>query len=160
MTTTNNLKPVEEVIDRWATNLTEEIDKWRKTYYDIEDKMYKEWKESGKRGMDFYYSDRYIAHRDRFGSYGHTAVKLGIDEAEEKIRKDGAKKLANVVKKCETIGGIKDAQWLHVGGKYGEVEGWILGNDGRWLHIQTILAGGYNIQCLHLRFLCKVVNNH
>lgn len=160
MTTTNNLKPIEDTIDAWATNLLGAIIEWKATYRADEQKMFKAWKESGKRGMEFWYSDQCIAHRDRFGTYGHAALHEGICSAEEKIRKDGAKKLANVVKKCETIGGIKDAQWLHVGGKCGEVEGWIIGNDGRWLHIQTILAGGYNIQCLHLRFLCKIVKKH
>lgn len=160
MTTANNLKPIEDTIDAWATNLLGAISEWKGTYYDIEQKMFKAWKESGKRGMDFWYSDQRAAHRDRFGAYGTAALHDGMHSVEGKIRKDGAKKLANVVKKCETIGGIKEVEWAHVGGKYGEVEGWILGNDGRWLHIQTILAGGYNIQCLHLRFLCKVVKNH
>lgn len=156
----DNLKPVQEVIDRWETGLIKELKEYASTYWAIERKMRQEWKASGKKGMDFFYSEQFINHRDRYGSYGHTAVHEGIDAAEAKIRKDGEKKLANVVKKCKSIGGLKDAQWLHVGGKYGEVEGWILGNDGRWLHIQTILAGGYNIQCLHLRFLCKIVKNH
>lgn len=160
MTTTNNLKPIEEVIDNWATNLTEELTKWRSAYYDVEKKLRKEWVDSGKEAGEYWYSKQFANHRDRFGSYGSTALKLGINAAKKKIRKDGEKKLANIVKKCEVIGGIKEVEWAHVGGKYGEVEGWILGNDGRWLHVQTILAGGYNIQCLHLRFLCKVVKNH
>lgn len=99
----DNLKPVQEVIDRWETGLIKKLKEYKSTYWSIENKMRRGWKASGKNGMDFFYSEQFINHRDRYGSYGHTAVHEGIDAAEAKIRKDGEKKLANVAKSASLL---------------------------------------------------------
>ncbi len=56
--------------------------------------------------------------------------------------------LANRIGKC--VGKITDAQYLHI--QNGEIAGVIVGENGR-ASIQTIGAGGYNIQRYHFRTL-------
>lgn len=77
-----------------------------------------------------------------------------LDEYLEKnLRRDAqyfVKKLMNrVAKKC---GNIVNADGLHLSG--GELNGCVIGDKGS-AYVYTILAGGYNIQCLHQRVLVK-----
>lgn len=50
-----------------------------------------------------------------------------------------------------TVGTITDAAALHIGPE-GDINGYIVGTEGK-AKIQTIGAGGYNIQCFHFRTL-------
>ena len=50
-----------------------------------------------------------------------------------------------------TVGTITDAAALHIGPE-GDINGHIVGTEGK-AKIQTIGAGGYNIQCFHFRTL-------
>jgi len=52
---------------------------------------------------------------------------------------------------CAIVGKITDASNLRVGAK-GDLNGYIIGTTGK-AKIQTIGAGGYNIQCFHFRTL-------
>lgn len=51
----------------------------------------------------------------------------------------------------ETVGTITDAAALYIGPE-GDINGIIVGTEGK-AKIQTIGAGGYNIQCFHFRTL-------
>lgn len=51
----------------------------------------------------------------------------------------------------KVIGEVKDATYLEVG-MNGELNGVIIGENGK-ARIETIGAGGYNIQCYHYRVL-------
>lgn len=51
----------------------------------------------------------------------------------------------------EIVGQITDASNLTIGAK-GDLNGFILGTKGS-AKVQTIGAGGYNIQCFHFRTL-------
>ena len=55
----------------------------------------------------------------------------------------------------KAVGIILEAKALYVGVN-GELNGYIKGEDGT-CKIETIYAGGYNIQCLHYRVLVKKV---
>ena len=50
------------------------------------------------------------------------------------------------------VGSIKDCRGLHVSGR-GELNGVVVGENGK-ASVNTFLAGGYNIQCLHYR--CRI----
>ena len=50
-----------------------------------------------------------------------------------------------------TVGTITDASALYIGPE-GDINGYIVGTEGE-AKIQTIGAGGYNIQCFHFRTL-------
>lgn len=57
-----------------------------------------------------------------------------------------------LVSRCEAkVGGIDSFEFGSIGAN-GELEGYVTGPKGR-IHLQCIYAGGYNIQCLHIRFL-------
>ena len=53
------------------------------------------------------------------------------------------------------VGKVLDATNLYIGSD-GNINGCIIGEKGQ-VNVNTILAGGYNIQCLHYRVLFQVV---
>lgn len=76
--------------------------------------------------------------------------KLVTEVAKEKLNK--YIDLVNRVTKL--VGKIQDANNLSIGNQNGELNGIIIGTNGR-VRIETISAGGYNIQRFHYRVLLK-----
>jgi hypothetical protein len=74
-----------------------------------------------------------------------------IEKINEKRKNDLLEMLVLRVK--EKVGEITDAAGLHIG-MNGEINGLVVGVKGS-ATINTILAGGHNIQCLHYRVLVK-----
>lgn len=66
-----------------------------------------------------------------------------------------AKEKMLIARVNNAVGIILEAKALYVGVN-GELNGYIKGEDGT-CKIETIYAGGYNIQCLHYRVLVKKV---
>lgn len=72
------------------------------------------------------------------------------------LNKEAEAKKTKLIARCnDKIGGISGIEWLEIG-RTGELEGIITGPEGR-LHLHAVLAGGYNIQCLHVRFLMNKI---
>lgn len=62
----------------------------------------------------------------------------------------------DLYKRCSNVvGTITDAKGLKCGGN-GSINGMVIGTQGKAM-VETILAGGYNIQCLHYRVLVKPI---
>lgn len=81
-----------------------------------------------------------------------------LDEArlEKDLQRDADRKYDDIIEKTNKIvGEIKDATNLRVGEK-GELNGYVFGTNGK-AHVETIGAGGYNIQCFHFRTLIHEV---
>ncbi len=74
----------------------------------------------------------------------------------EIIEKDKENKILSLIKRVENITGkITDAKHLKVNEK-GELDGVVIGDKGK-ARIETISAGGYNIQVFHYRLLVKEI---
>ena len=96
------------------------------------------------------YQDGELEYLDRYMGYST------IEEAEAKLNsdlnRDAAAKYDDIVNRaCCVVGTITDAKGLSVGAK-GELNGIVIGTKAR-ARIETIGAGGYNIQCFHFRTL-------
>ena len=74
----------------------------------------------------------------------------------KELEQDKKAKYDDLVERVNAIcGAIKDASGLRVGEK-GEINGLIIGERGN-ARVETIDAGGYNIQCYHFRTLVHEV---
>ena len=97
--------------------------------------------------------------KDRDGEYEYLRPYTNardLETAKAKLEKDltdeANRKYDFIVERTNAIvGEITDASELEVGAK-GDLNGYITGKRGR-AKVQTIGAGGYNIQCFHFRTL-------
>ncbi|MFA7708474.1 MAG: hypothetical protein WCX73_05985 [Candidatus Pacearchaeota archaeon] len=79
------------------------------------------------------------------------------EQLEKEIEKDKNNKRELLVLRVKKITGkILDASFLHMGVN-GEINGYIIGEKGK-AKVETITAGGWNIQCYHFRVLVKEIN--
>lgn len=70
----------------------------------------------------------------------------------EAMEEEKREKLIDLMTRInKVVGTITDAAYLSIGPK-GDIEGYIVGTEGK-ARIETIGAGGYNIQCFHFRTL-------
>jgi hypothetical protein len=77
-----------------------------------------------------------------------------ISDLDEILDKEVKVKKANIISRVEkAIGKIIDASYLKVA-ENSELNGIIVGENGR-CKVDTITAGGWNIQCIHFRVLVK-----
>lgn len=79
-------------------------------------------------------------------------MKAAIEKLERELTAEYNAKYDSIVERASYYcGKIEDASGLRVGAK-GELDGIVSGNKGK-CKIETIGAGGYNIQCFHFRIL-------
>ena len=97
--------------------------------------------------------------QNRFGKFvtesRYQSLKRFEEEVDRMIERDKVSKKESLIHQVEKkIGKIVDAKGLSVGVD-GSLNGLIVGENGK-ASVETIYAGGYNIQCLHYRILVKV----
>ena len=101
--------------------------------------------------------------KDRDGELEYCSEYQGfknLDEALAKLAKDleqdANAKYDDIIERTNyVVGTITDASLLRVGAK-GELNGFVIGDKGI-AKVETIGAGGYNIQCFHFRTLIHAV---
>lgn len=80
-----------------------------------------------------------------------------MQKIESELKQEANRKYDFIIERTNAaVGEIKDASGLYIGSTRGELNGYIIGERGK-VEVETIMAGGYNIQCLHLRVLIKKV---
>jgi len=170
--TLRNIPQITEFLNRWEARMVNYFEEeWvkyvqaEKEYKIISNRFYKL-----ERECHDYKKQREIiaehegAHRKFKHSWGHVLqFERGYhshDEWSKTMRKEMAAEKGRkydfiISRTMELIGQITDASLLSIGQK-GDLNGYIKGINGT-AHVQTVGAGGWNIQCFHFRTLINKV---
>lgn len=146
----NNLKPIDQLLDNWKASLIEQVP----ALY----KQYKEKREAIRLNHDLDLYLKLEAQASLKSAYGKIVVEHGYDSVHDPVKfatfldKEAASKKADIIDRCnDKAGGIDEVEWTYIGPD-GRINGIISGPKGRF-SVKSIFAGGYNIQCLHVRVL-------
>lgn len=118
------------------------------------DKEVEEIKKS--KNVDYKYKEEYIRK-----NYTQDIVSLSKSRNLDKdlnnmLNQEVQNKRIDLYYRCSAVVGvITDASGLYLGNN-GSINGIIIGENGK-AKVETIFAGGYNIQCLHYRVLIKPI---
>lgn len=83
--------------------------------------------------------------------------EIDTNKLSEILKKEKENKYKELIQRVtKIIGDITDASELSIGEQHGEINGRIYGTKGKCI-LETISAGGYNIQCFHYRVLLKEI---
>lgn len=83
--------------------------------------------------------------------------KIDEDTLKKEIEREKVRKYKDLVARISNcVGEIKDVKNLSIGDQNGEINGFVIGSKGK-AEVETISAGGYNIQCFHYRVLVKKI---
>ena len=109
------------------------------------DEILRRSKEHDTRRKEFYSSWAWLTRYMKSDELDDSAIKKDLD-------RDANEKYDFIIERTNAIvGRITDAANLRIGNK-GDLNGFIIGDKGK-AKVQTIGAGGYNIQCYHFRTL-------
>lgn len=113
----------------------------------------KKW-ETEREGMPW--RERYDHRREHEGQmdgYQRRLLAMTEEQIKTDVERDVEYSIIELMNRVtEKVGKVTDASNLHY--KNGVINGFIVGEKGK-VRVETILAGGYNIQCLHIRTLLK-----
>lgn len=175
-----NVPVIIEFLDNWRERVLEfHLEKF-KEYYDEKQRVRELYNSSDKAAYEvakdtfhkkcYGYYER-VNFINRWGQPDHTDMKVKdgeyewlkpyinertLDEAMAKFKKDIDKEWTRkydfiIERTNQIVGQITDASNLRIGAKH-DLNGFIIGTKGT-AKVQTIDAGGYNIQCYHFRTL-------
>lgn len=174
-----NVKAIIEFLENWKKNMrkyyADQFEKYPaaeavyKAEYEEITNQYAEamkrpgtkaWKEcrAAQKAHDKAFAERwgflfeYVHHNYRTETYTFDSEKFEND-----IKREAERKYDDIIERTQAIvGEITDASRLEVG-YTGNLDGIIIGTEGK-AKVQTIGAGGYNIQCFHFRTLIHEVH--
>lgn len=146
----NNLKPIDQPLDNRKASLAKQVPV-----------LYKQYKEKRKAIRHDPELDGYrmpVAQANPKSAYGRMVVEHGYDSVYDPVKfaafldKEAACKKADIIdRRNDKAGGIDEVEWTYIGPD-GRINGIISGPKGRF-SIKSVFAGGYDIQCLHVRVL-------
>lgn len=154
----NNLTEIKEFINQWkerARNyIPQAIEEYRTKKEEINKiyDFYNQWEEREQKQREL--AEEYPQYIREL-AYGYSP-KDRNEKIEKLIEREAEAKEEKLIARVnKAVGTIVKAIELEVGYN-GELNGYIKGENGT-CKIETIYAGGYNIQCLHYRVLVKVI---
>ena len=149
------------LFNKWFDEILERDMEWfrkvRKKYLELKDDHpppATEYGSSPEKRQAYHNAQKFLYNFSRF-MYDAIQSFNGEHHAEQQFRKDLEKKKENLLMKVKKkVGRITDVEIRR--NPKGELDGVIKGEDGT-VRIETIGAGGYNIQRYHFRTLIKDV---
>lgn len=178
-----NVPAITEFLDGWEKRMTDFYMKGIDIYYEELQKVRSAFHENYEKGCEMSHvlhervHGRYekVPYINKFGKTSYYSEKVedgdleiyaeylqfrNRDEAVARLEKDLKveydRKYDFIIERTNAIvKTITDASNLRVGAK-GDLNGFIIGTDGT-AKVQTIGAGGYNIQCFHFRTLINAM---
>ncbi len=130
----------DDAFEKYLAAQEEQPKNWREKYY-LERKFKQE-----------YYEDIHSLTMN-ITSYSGSVDEKALDKY---LDRDVKAKYDNLVNRItEKAGEIQDASGLYIANN-GEINGYVIGSDGK-VKVETITAGGYNIQIRHYRVLVHKV---
>ena len=149
---------------REALRTLPELERYREIYKDREPSAYDLHNLWPRKAVDKFLEERGLGYNQiqkklRNAGDGIIFRMCDIRDANERaawlseaMEEEKREKLLDLMARInKVVGTITDAAYLSIGPK-GDIEGYIVGTEGR-ATIETIGAGGYNIQCFHFRTL-------
>lgn len=117
--------------------------------YKVMNELERKWKKDYYSSIDDFTKALVISYRNR---------TIDEDKLIKTIAQEKLNKYFDLVNRItKVVGEIKDASNLSIGEQKGEINGYVDGTKGR-VRVETISAGGYNIQRFHYRVLLHKVN--
>ena len=171
-----NIPAIVEFLEMWKQRVTEYYHEEFEKYLIARDKwfayskQYTDWSNSNgwrcrKENPEEYkarekeYRDRKKAYTARWNFlFGYVENKVfNEDKFQKMLNREADAKYDFIIERTNAIvGTITDATNLEIGAK-GDLNGYIIGTNGT-AKVQTVGAGGYNIQCFHFRTLIHKMN--
>ena len=135
-----------EAREEWYRIDREYSDKWHYMWNEASKEEYKAFKDEHRRAEKNFYSawNWLISYIEK--------NQINLEKLDKDLQKDADAKYDFIIERTnDIVGQITDASNLSIGAK-GDLNGYIIGTKGK-AKVQTIGAGGWNIQCYHFRTL-------
>lgn len=135
---TKEIKEKKESLKKYEDQLNIEINKENAPKIQVLVDFLESWKEEARA---FYLKERLYDNEEDLERFLQREVKAKYEDLVNRISK--------------VTGEIKDCKNLYIASN-GCINGFVIGEKAK-AEVETILAGGYNIQCLHYRVLVKKI---
>lgn len=163
-----NITVIIEFLDAWKERMSkyyvesllkyiEAREEWHRVDSEYSDKWQYMWNEASKEEYKAFTDAHRRAEKNFYSSWNWLITYIEKDQINlEKLNKDLQKeadaKYDFIIERTnDIVGQITNANNLKIGAK-GDLNGYIIGTNGT-AKVQTVGAGGYNIQCYHFRTL-------
>ena len=179
-----NIKVIIDFLDAWKKRVTDYYNKRFETYPEAKEAFdkemaefpdYYEWRRLKRDEYDKYLELKerrdeivgqfdfmygcltpYIERVYNYDTGRYDSWKFDSEKLEKDLTQEANRKYDFIIERTlKIVGEITDAAGLQIGAK-GDLNGFIVGPKGT-AKVQTIGAGGYNIQCFHFRTLINKV---